>query len=100
MANRLETFKRLAETYRQEITTIDATIAKTGDEIAALRVQLQAAELRLENERADRLTQVEQLRGIMTVIRGMEDREREKRIAIEAINVAAMREVEDSEYGL
>lgn len=100
MANRLETFKRLAETYRQEITTIDATIAKTGDEIAALRVQLQAAELRLENEKADRLTQVEQLRGIVTVIRGMEDREREKRIKLEAVTVAETREIEDNEYGL
>jgi hypothetical protein len=100
MANRLETFKRLAETYRQELTTIDATIVKTSDEIAALRVQLQAAELRLEDEKAERFTHVEQLRGIVTVIRGMEDREREKRLALEAVTVAATREIEDNEYGL
>jgi chromosome segregation ATPase len=99
MANRLDTFKTLANTYRQELNSLDAKIAATNDEINTLRVQLRAAELRLDGEKADRVTQVEQLRGIVTVIRGMEDREREKRQVLENQTVTSTRAIEDEEYG-
>lgn len=98
MASRLETFKALTATYKEEIAKLEETIHNHEAVIANLEERLAAETHALKLAKNDRYVTIEQMRGIDVVIRSMEDREREQRIADEIRATEARRKLEDKAY--
>lgn len=71
MADRLETYDNLINTYRKEIGTLDSQIMIERDNIDALTMQLDNARRRLEHHQVNRADQIDQLRGIRDVVTKM-----------------------------
>lgn len=98
MANRIETFRRLRDTYISEIGKMYDEERQIEGEIVALEAQLVVARSKLTEKQAERSTNVEQLNGVRAVIRGMEDRATEEARRREDNTIATHRAIEDSEY--
>lgn len=98
MANRLDTFRNLRDTYISEINRMKADETEIQHEIDTLRIQMRTMEQRLDAIYEERRNTITQLAGIRTVIRVMEDRQAEAKRRADEIAIAAHRANEDKEY--
>ena len=99
MANRIDTFRRLRDTYVTEIGQLYDKERHQKTEIKQLEAQLVIARSALGETQAELVTAKDQLAGIRAVIRGMEDKAKIEARRLEDNTIASHRAIEDKEYG-